>query len=70
MLGQNGMGSNISREPRNPPQDGRQLVLCSMRSQMKNFSPKPSKRQRFAETFGCKIPVAGVSENANFFGAL
>ncbi len=46
MLGQNGMGSNISREPRNPPQDGRQLVLCSMRSQMKNFYAKAVKASK------------------------
>ncbi len=48
MLGQNGMGSNISREPRNPPQDGRQLVLCSMRSQMKNFFVKAVKASKLS----------------------
>ncbi len=70
LLGQNGMGSNISR---NPPQDGRKLVPCAIRSQMKNFfvkAVKASKRQSFPETFGWKTPVAGVSENANCFDAL
>ncbi len=52
MLVQNGIGRTISRNTRNPPQDGRQLVPCSIRSHMKNLFRQS--RQRFPETFGGK----------------